>query len=193
MVLFGAVLHPTRHRTFPFNAVATLPTEWFAAAIRPRSTMDHGNRNVLRNATANFLLDNKTLLCMSVVIYPLRRDAKRLVDAAEPSQCPASTTFPCERQSLIPRHLNIRTSNSNGFGLRKSILEKSACAGFSSTFHSPRIAAVGTSKATRCSLRIHSSPNLRKDSSRVSCQFRGNVLASSLPISTPSGLFDHHG
>ena len=86
------------------------------------------------------------------------------------------------------RYRNMRTSNSNGAGSRSWIVEKSRCSGFIRTFHSPRIAADGTSRATVSPLRIQSSPNLRKDSSSVSCQPSGRVFGSSLPISTACGI-----
>ena len=59
------------------------------------------------------------------------------------------------------------------------IMGKSGCMGFSKMFHSPRIAADGTSNARSRRRESESSPKARKDSSRVSCQPAGSILTSS--------------
>lgn len=54
-------------------------------------------------------------------------------------------------------------------------------------FHSPEIAADGTSRAALRRLRIQLSPKRRNDSSLLRCQPTGRVFMSSLPISSESG------
>src|SRR5260370_38448128 len=83
---------------------------------------------------------------------------------------------------------NIRTSNSNGYGFPNLIFEQSRCAGFNNTFHSPRIAADGTSSATLGPALIHSSPKRCKDSSLFSRQCAGRIFGSSILISSASGI-----
>ena len=101
---------------------------------------------------------------------------------------PSRTFLSRQEFQQVGAYPNIRTSNSNGCGFRNLIFEKSPWAGFNSTFHSPRMAAEGTSKAAVCPARIQSSPKRRRDSSLVSCQFVGRVFRSTLEISSPSGI-----
>jgi hypothetical protein len=75
----------------------------------------------------------------------------------------------------LRHYRNIRASNSNRSGLLNRTCEKSGCAGFNRTFHSPRIAADGTNRAKLSPLRIHSSPNCCNDSSLDANQRAGRT------------------
>src|ERR1051326_8401379 len=69
-----------------------------------------------------------------------------------------------EAQWRLSFQRNMRTSNSNGFGLWSLIFAKSGWAGFSSTFHSPGMAAEGTNRAAVLPERTQPSPKRRRDS-----------------------------
>lgn len=84
---------------------------------------------------------------------------------------------------------NIRSSNVNCLGELNLICEKSGWAGFRSRFHSPRIAADGTSRATVLPALIHVSPKLRSDSPLLAYHLAGKSLRSSRAISRSSGTF----